>query len=415
MPNKGPNAPTLLSVDEALARIIDGLAQKAPETISSESAHGRVLATPLHATLTLPAQDVSAMDGYAVRASDCGDVPVTLKRVGESAAGHPWSGSVGSGEAVRIFTGAVVPDKADTIVLQEDVVADSEQDGANIIINEAPKPAQFIRPAGLDIKTGALVLEAGRPLSARALALALATGNHNATVLARPRVGVLSTGDELVPPGSIPAAGQIISSNAAYLRAFVSACGGEAVDLGIARDQAGAMAAAVRGATAKLDLVVTTGGASVGVYDHVASDLAANGNMLNFWKIAMRPGKPLIFGHVDGTPLIGLPGNPVSCAVCALVFLHPAVVHLAGGHHEPSIFSARLALALPENDQRQDYLRAQITPCDSGLPLITPATKQDSSMISVLSNATALIVRPPFDSAKSAGDIVRAMPISPLL
>ena len=458
--------PPLLPVNQALARILEGLPRTASEQLPLERAHGRILAAPLASRLTLPERDVSAMDGYAVNAADCHALisannsdqgQITLTRSGESAAGHPWTGRLGSGEAVRIFTGAVVPDGADAIILQEDVIASAEQDGASITLTEAPITGRFIRPAGLDVKAGTEILPAGTPLSARALALALSTGHAEAAFHARPRVGILSTGDELVSPGETLGPGQIISSNAAYLAAFVAACGAIAVPLGIARDQPGAMLARVRSARdaksvrnirdakdtedaggiggigdareaqgvgdGPLDLIVTTGGASVGVHDHIVSDLEATTTdtakspkgVLDFWKIAMRPGKPLIYGRVDGIPLLGLPGNPVSSAVCALIFLRPSILQLAGGAPDETLLTARLATPLPANDQRQDYLRARLSHSGDDLPLITPFDRQDSSMISVLSRSDALLVRPPFDPARAIGDLVTALPIPPLL
>ena len=445
MPPEPPSKtsiPPLLPVDQALARILEGLPRTASEQLPLERAHGRILAAPLASRLTLPEGDVSAMDGYAVNAADCHALisannsdqgQITLTRSGESAAGHPWTGRLGSGEAVRIFTGAVVPDGADAIILQEDVIASAEQDGASITLTEAPITGRFIRPAGLDVKAGTEILPAGTPLSARALALALSTGHAEAAFHARPRVGILSTGDELVSPGETPGPGQIISSNAAFLAAFVAACGAIAVPLGIARDQPGAMLARVRSVRdmrdaqgvgdGPLDLIVTTGGASVGVHDHIVSDLEATTTdtakspkgVLDFWKIAMRPGKPLIYGRVDGIPLLGLPGNPVSSAVCALIFLRPSILQLAGGAPDETLLTARLATPLPANDQRQDYLRARLSHSGDDLPLITPFDRQDSSMISVFSRSDALLVRPPFDPARAIGDLVTALPIPPLL
>ena len=439
--------PPLLPVDQALARILEGLPRTASEQLPLERAHGRILAAPLASRLTLPEREVSAMDGYAVNAADCHALisannsdqgQSTRTRSGESAAGHPWTGRLGSGEAVRIFTGAVVPDGADTIILQEDVTASAEQDGASITLTEAPITGRFIRTAGHDVKAGTQILPAGTPLSARALALALSTGHAEAAFYARPRVGILSTGDELVSPGETPGPGQIISSNAAFLAAFVAACGAIAVPLGIARDQPGAMLASVRSVRdaqgvgdGPLDLIVTTGGASVGVHDHIVSDLEATTttntttnttdtatspkSALDFWKIAMRPGKPLIYGRVDGIPLLGLPGNPVSSAVCALIFLRPSILHMAGGAPDETLLTARLATPLPANDQRQDYLRARLSHDGDDLPLITPFHRQDSSMISVLSRSDALLVRPPFDPARAIGDLVTALPIPPRL
>ena len=411
-----PNSkPGLLPVAEACARILADLAPAPAEDQALPDAIGRVLATDLAARLSLPADPVSAMDGYAARTADCDTVGASLTRIGESAAGSPWSGVLKTGQAVRIFTGAVVPDGADCIILQEDVDASSEDDGATIIIREPPRSGQFIRPAGLDVTAGDIILKAGTVMSARLIALATSAGHTSAPLHPRPHIGILSTGDELVSPGDTPARGQIVSSNAIYLSAFVRACGGVPVDLGIARDRPGAMLEQLRAAPVPLAMVVTTGGASVGTHDHIANDLSSAGTELGFWKIAMRPGKPLIHGQVDGIPLLGLPGNPVSSAVCANIFLRPAIARLSGTDHRPEMIAARLATDLPENDRRQDYLRATLTYDDDGLPHATPARKQDSSMIGVYAHANALIVRPPFDPPRSAGDMVMLMRLDPLL
>jgi len=391
----------LLPVAEALARITAPLTAGSSETIQLNEAIGRVLANDLISQLDLPPEPVSSMDGYGVRSSDCVAIGTKLTRIGESAAGHPFVKSVNSGETVRIFTGAIVPPDVDSIILQEDVDAEAEADGAVITINEPASKGKFIRPAGLDTTKGAIVAEAGTKINARVMAIALATGHTSVDVHKKPRIGILSTGDELVLPGETPALGQVISSNAAYLTAFVTACGGEPVDLGIAADRPGALLEAVRATTMQLDMIVTTGGASVGVHDHIAGDLAQN---IDFWKIAMRPGKPLISGAVDDIPLIGLPGNPVSSAVCALVFLRPAIAKLSGRDIVPEPIQGVLDCDLPANDQREDYLRVRLTYRDNDVPLISPAPKQDSSMISVLANADALAIRPPFDPARTAGD-----------
>jgi len=418
MPNKldkskSDKKPPLLLVDQALAAILALLPQTNTVIKPLDKALGFTLAEDLVAVLTLPPQAVSAMDGYAVRAADVTSFPCKLTRIAESAAGHPWTGKIVTGQAVRVFTGAAIPDGADTIVIQEDVDPVAEQDNVEITVRSAEIAGRYIRPAGLDITTGQVILPAGTLLSARAIGLAVAAGLTQASVRLRPRVGVLSTGDELVSPGELPGPGQIISSNASFLANFIRACGAEAVDLGITRDVPGAMLDAVR-RTSNLDLVVTTGGASVGTHDHIVSDMLSSGqNALNFWKIAMRPGKPLISGNVDGTPLIGLPGNPVSTAVCALVFLRPAIAHMAGGTASSFQFLMPLAVDLDVNDQRQDYIRAQITIKD-GIQVIMPAPRQDSSMMSVLATANALIVRPPFDSAKAAGEFVSVIPLPDL-
>lgn len=412
---KGAGRQALLPVAEARDRILAELKPGAAETVLLADAIGRVLAGDLVARLSLPADPLSAMDGYAARSEDCATIGTTLTRIGESAAGSPWNGKLGNGEAVRIFTGAVVPDNADCIILQEDVEASAERDGASVTIREIPRRGKFIRPAGLDVTAGDAILTQGTVMSARLIAFATSAGHVDAPLFPRPHIGILSTGDELVSPGGAPARGQIVSSNATYLSAFVRACGGVPVELGIARDRPGAMLEALRAAPAPLNLVVTTGGASVGTHDHVVDDLSSAGTELGFWKIAMRPGKPLIHGRVDGIPLLGLPGNPVSSAVCANIFLRPAIARLSGTKHVPEMIAARLTADLPENDRRQDYLRSTLSYDEAGSPQASPARRQDSSMIGVYANANSLIVRPPFDPPKSAGDTVMVMRLDPLL
>ena len=402
------NRSSLLSVDAALDRMLASLSPTMPMRQLLTDALGKILAEDIHAKLTLPPHDVSAMDGYAVRADDVANCPATLTRIGEAAAGHPWAGRIKAGQAVRIFTGGHVPDGADTIIIQENVDATSEADHTVITVHEGAAKGRYIRPAGLDISAGALALGKGTLLSARCIGLAIAAGATSAVVSRPPRIGILSTGDELVPPGQIPGPGQIISSNAAFLSAFVKSCGAEAVDLGIAADKPGVVSDIVMAAT-NLDMVVTTGGASVGNHDHIIGDLADGA--LGFWKIAMRPGKPLIWGKIGNAPLLGLPGNPVSTAVCALVFLAPAISKLGGGTHQQHLFSAAITTDLPENDLRQDYIRARMGRADHGVTSVRPAQRQDSSMMATLAQADAFIVRPPFDPPITAGDIVPILPM----
>ena len=402
------NRSSLLPVDAALDKILTSLSRTMPTRLLLTDALGHTLAEDIQAELTLPPHDVSAMDGYAVRADDVADCPATLTRIGEAAAGHPWTGRVEAGQAVRIFTGGYVPDGADTIIIQENVNATSEADHSVITVHEGATKGRYIRPAGLDISAGALALGKGTLLSARCIGLAIAAGATSADVSQPPRIGILSTGDELVAPGQIPGPGQIISSNAAFLSAFVKSCGAEAVDLGIAADKPGVVSNAVM-ATDNLDMVVTTGGASVGNHDHIVNDLADGA--LDFWKIAMRPGKPLIWGKIGNTPLLGLPGNPVSTAVCALVFLAPAITKLGAGTHHQHLFSAAITSDLPKNDLRQDYIRASMGCADNGMTSLRPAKLQDSSMMATLAHADAFIVRPPFDPPLTAGDIVSILPM----
>ena len=400
--------PALLSVSKARQRILDALEPTSSTTVPLSQALGRFLAEDILARLTLPPHDVSAMDGYAVQATDVATCPAELTRVGESAAGHPWPGHLEPGQAVRIFTGGYVPDGADTIVIQENVDAAQESDNTPITVRQGAAKGRFIRPAGLDISAGDMALAKGTCLSARSIGLATAAGANSATVSAPPRIGILSTGDELVVAGKTPGPGQIISSNATFLTAFVKSYGAEPVDLGIIKDQPGAVFDAVTAAE-NLHLVVTTGGASVGSHDHIASDLATGA--LDFWKIAMRPGKPLIWGKIGDTPLLGLPGNPVSTAVCALIFLAPAICKLGRGTPQLYVFSVPLTTDMPENDQRQDYIRATLTTDANGRTQIRPAPHQDSSMMATLAHANAFIVRPPFDPPKAAGDFVDVLPM----
>ena len=403
MPNNKSKA-YLLPVDEARTRILEGLTPtKITETISLEDAVGKTLARDISAGYTLPSHDVSSMDGYAVRANDILDCPTVLKRVGESAAGHPWDGSLETGQAVRIFTGAIIPEGADTIIPQENADAKHEKDGTLISIQKSAILGQFIRPAGLDISTGDVALSKGTYLTARSIGLATAAGATVATVTRPPRIGIISTGDELVAPGNKPKAGQIISSNASFLNSFVNNFGGCAVDLGIASDQPNAVYDIVV-ANKDLSMVVTSGGASVGVHDHIVDDL--NGGTLDFWKIAMRPGKPLIWGKIGSTPLLGLPGNPVSTAVCALIFLAPAISKLLGGVHRQYLFPVPVKYKMLANDEREDYIRAKLIIGEDGQTLVVPAKRQDSSMISTLVESDAFIVRPPHDPPKAAGDLV---------
>ena len=402
------NQSSMLSVDAALDRILVSLSPTKPTRLLLSDALGQILAEDIYAKLTLPPHDVSAMDGYAVRADDLANCPAELTRIGEAAAGYPWTGRVEAGQAVRIFTGGHVPEGADTIVIQENVDATSEADNTVITVHNSAAKGRYIRPAGLDISAGALAVGKGTLLSARCIGLAVAAGATSAVVSQPPRIGILSTGDELVPPGQFPGPGQIISSNAAFLSAFVKSCGAEAVDLGIAADKPGAVSDAVMAAT-NLDMVVTTGGASVGNHDHIVGDLADGA--LDFWKIAMRPGKPLIWGKIGNTQLLGLPGNPVSTAVCALVFLAPAISKLGGGEHQQHLFTAAITTDLPKNDLRQDYIRASMGLTDNGVTSVCPAQRQDSSMMATLAHANAFIVRPPFDPPITAGEIVSILPM----
>ncbi|WP_027233331.1 gephyrin-like molybdotransferase Glp [Phyllobacterium sp. UNC302MFCol5.2] len=390
----------LLPVNEALARILAGVETLDFEIVPLADAGGRVLAEDLHAKRQQPPFAASAMDGYAVRAADAAAVPATLQLIGQSAAGHAFAAAVGPGETVRIFTGAPLPDGADSVVIQENTVAH----GDRIEIAEPVEQGKNIRKAGLDFNEDDVLLEAGRVLDAGALALA-ASGNHPAVpVVRRPRIAILATGDELVAPGEDMRPDQIVASNSFGLAEIIRQAGGFAIDLGIAEDRPEALSAAFDRATAAdADVVVTLGGASVGDHDLVQPALAARGMVLDFWKIALRPGKPLMFGRLDGTRILGLPGNPVSSLICAHIFLVPLIRAFSGLAHEPNMRSAELGTDMAMNDQRQDYVRARVLRQPDGALVATPFPLQDSSMLKFFVEANGLIVRKPFAPAASAG------------
>ena len=392
----------MISVSEALERILAGLSRLPAECVGLDRALGRVLAEGVAARRTQPPAAVSAMDGYAVRATDVETPPVTLRRIGEAPAGSAFEGVVKAGETVRIFTGGPVPDGADAIVIQENVTAE----GDRVTVRVGAAPGAHIRPAGLDFREGDEGLRPGRVLTARDIGLAAAMNVPWLMVSRRPRVALLATGDELVRPGEPMGPHQIVSSNSLAVAALVRAGGGEAIDLGIALDERGSLEALADGAKGA-DMLVTLGGASVGDRDLVRTVLGQKGLELDFWRIAMRPGKPLVFGHIDGVPMLGLPGNPVSALVCGLVFLLPAIAAMLG-LADPAVplTDARLGRDLAANDERQDYLRARLTRDPAGARVATPFERQDSSMLSRLAAADCLIVRAPHAPAARSGDPV---------
>jgi molybdopterin molybdotransferase len=394
---------SLLSVDEALHRVVASIERTVEaETIPLSGCAGRTLAEDLSSLRDQPPFPASAMDGYAVRRSDILDAPTSLNVIGTSAAGHGFPGPIEAGTAVRIFTGAPVPEGADAVVIQEDTEAG---DGGSVWVKERPRAGQFVRPAGLDFRSGETMLRAGQRLDARRLALAAAMGHGMLPVRRRPRVAILATGDELVRPGEAVGPDQIVASNPYAVAAIAGRAGGESVDLGIAKDTFEALEKRIAAArSAGADLLVTLGGASVGEHDLVQSALARQGMSLGFWRVALRPGKPLLHGRLGVMGLLGLPGNPVSSVVCAILFLVPALRALVGDPQagadptEP----ARLAVDLAANDSRQDYLRATLRGGEAA-----PHAKQDSSMLRLLEESDALIVRPPFAPAAKAGEPCR--------
>ncbi len=398
----------MLPVEEAIRRFLAPLKPLAAEQVAVSKGLGRVLAEDVVSRRTQPPFAVSAMDGYAVRAADVASVPARLRVVGAAPAGGAFAGRVGAGEAVRIFTGAPVPAGADCIVIQEDTA----QDGDWVTVREGAPAGRYVRPEGLDFRTGDRGLAAGTVLSARGVGLAAAMNRPWLSVRRRPRIAILATGDEIVLPGDPVGANQIVSSNGLALGALVTACGGIPLQLGIARDDPASLRSLAAGA-AGADMLVTTGGASVGEHDLVQSALAANGLELDFWKIAMRPGKPLMVGRLKDTPMLGLPGNPVSSLVCALLFLKPALETMLGiARDEQAPQTARLAVALEANDRRQDYLRAKTRRGADGEIEVEPFARQDSSMLSLLAQADCLVVRPPLAPAARPGERVPIIPFA---
>ncbi|CCE05357.1 putative Molybdopterin biosynthesis protein moeA [Bradyrhizobium sp. STM 3843] len=393
----------LMPVSEALALVLDGAVPLPEERVALDQAYHRVLARDVAALRTQPPQAMSAMDGYAVRAADADRVQARLKVIGEIAAGRPFERALRAGEAARIFTGGVIPDGADTVVIQEDTIAD----GDHVTLTEAARQGRHIRPAGADFREGDVLLQSGRRLSDRDLSLAASMNYPELPVRRRPKVALLATGDELVMPGSNPGPGQIVYSNGYALRALARAEGAEPIDLGIAADTLDATVAGIRRAReAQADILITTGGASVGDHDLVKQGLDAEGVEMAFWKIAMRPGKPMMHGRLGAMRVIGLPGNPVSSYVCSLLFLVPLIRKLLGlTQIHPARETALLGRDLGANDVREDYLRARLEEREDGTLVATPVTHQDSSLLGNLALSQALVIRPAFAPAASAGSV----------
>jgi len=390
-----------MPVADALAAILHDSAPLNEEMAALDSAHRRTLSRDVAARRTQPPQAMSAMDGYAVRAVDAAAAGSKLRVIGEVAAGRPFDRAIGEGEAARIFTGGVIPAGADAVVIQEDTVAD----GNTITITEAARTGRHIRPAGVDFREGDVLLRAGNRLADRDLSLAASMNYPELPVRRRPKVALLATGDELVMPGHEPGPGQIVYSNGYALRALMRSEGAETIDLGIAADTMVATTAGIRAAReAAADILVTTGGASVGDHDLVKKALDAEGVAIAFWKIAMRPGKPMMHGRLGSMRVIGVPGNPVSSYVCTLLFVVPLIRALLGNtiiHHRRE--RALLGRDLDANDVREDYLRAIIEERADGTLLASPVPAQDSSLLANLSRSQGLVIRASFAPAAKAG------------
>jgi molybdopterin molybdotransferase len=409
---------SLISVEDALSRVLASVEKPVGiEHVSLVECAGRTLAEDVSALRDQPPFPASAMDGYAVRSADCASVPASLRVIGTSAAGDRFSDTVGAMEAVRIFTGAPVPQGADAVVLQED----AERSGDQVLVKEASRPGRHIRAAGLDFRAGDVLLQAGLRLDSRHIALAAAMGHRALPTHRKPRVAILATGDELVRAGEPVGPDQITASSLPATILMVEKAGAEAIDLGIARDTLESLDERIEAAlAADADILVTLGGASVGEHDLVQKALSRHGMDLGFWRVALRPGKPLMHGRLGTTLLLGLPGNPVSSLVCAVLFLIPAIRTLLGDQKaaDDPAEDAILGADLPPNKERQDYMRASLSfqdipvslahgPERLMLPVATPHLLQDSSMLSILERSDALLVRPPHAPATTAGEPCR--------
>ncbi len=400
----------LLPVREAQERLIKSLTPLGTERITLGKAAGRILAEDLVARRTQPPFDASAMDGFAVRHADVRALPVTLKIVEEIPAGKMPEAKVGAGEAARLYTGSPIPAGADTVVIQEHTTY--TDDLSEVTVNEITGEGAHIRAAGNDFSEDDRLLAKGMRLDARAVTLAAAMNCAEVAVAKRPRTAIISSGDELVPVGTAPGPGQIIASNGIGLAVWLAAHGAEARDFGIVPDDVGALTKALTEAAA-CDLILTIGGASVGAHDHVGEAVQAAGGAIDFWRVAMKPGKPIMVGKVGAAPLIGLPGNPASAFVGAEVFVAPALAALEGAPDPiPAPLRARLAHDMPATGAREEYVRAKLEPGADGVPLAHPFPRQDSSLMTVLAEAGALILRPAGAGPAKAGEMVDALPLA---
>ncbi len=390
----------MLSVEQALERVFTLVSPLETETVPLAEAGGRVLARPVAARRDQPPFSASAMDGYALRAEEARP-GASFRVIGESAAGHRFEGRLGAGEAVRIFTGAPLPEGADRVVMQED----TRREGDRIILLDSLGEGRNVRPLGTDFTAGS-TLDAPRRLRPADLALIAAMNVAQLPVFRRPTVAFVATGDELVMPGEEPGPDQIIASNGFGLAQMAREAGAEARMLPIARDSADSLRATLELAL-DADMIVTIGGASVGDHDIVGEVAASMGMKQSFYKVAMRPGKPLMAGTLAGKAMLGLPGNPVSSMVCGHIFMLPALRVMMGLPAAPAPRrSAPLAAPLPANGPREHYMRARLTPGG-----IEAFDRQDSALLSVLARADALLVRPPGDGPRAAGEMVEYIEI----
>lgn len=396
----------MISVEEAREKVLSGVVSVGHEQVSVAQAVGRVLAETVTARVSHPPADVSAMDGFACRTKDAAGAPTRLVIIGESAAGKPFGQPVTTGKAVRISTGAVIPEGADCVVAQEEVVVV----GSGVRLPKKVPAGAFIRKAGQDFTAGDALLMPGKRLTSRDIGLIAAANVPWLTVMRRPRIAILATGDEIKSPGDPLGPADVVGCNSLALAAFVETNGGEAIILGTAGDSLESLRSTLAGARGA-DLLVTTGGASVGGHDLVKE--AIGGEVaLDFHKVAMRPGKPLMFGTLGTIPVLGMPGNPVAAMVVSELFLGPAMRVMCGLSGEVPTLPALAGCAIAHNDHRQDYLRASLSRDDQGQWVATPFEFQDSGVISGMARADCLVVRAPKAFAAKPGDSVTIIPLN---
>ncbi len=400
MPNK-----KLKPSDEALKEILLSLKIKGSEQILTKNAFGRILYQDIKAKLNYPSSNLSSMDGYAIKLNEKGDLFNSYKLIGVSSAGKPFIKSIKENETVRIFTGAVVPKNSNKIILQENSIIQDNQ----IIFNDKIPLKDFIRIKGMDFKKNEIIIKKGTTLDSRKLALLSLSGNKFVKVFKKPRIAVISSGDELVSINQFPTIGKIINSNSLFLINIIRSSGGIPVNLGIIPDKPKALIKKLE-KSSNIDLIISTGGASVGDKDYLISDLMNyDPKSIKFWKIAMRPGKPLFFAKWKNIPFLGLPGNPVSVGVCSLIFVLPSISKLLGTNFEQKYIKAILKLTIQKNDERKDFIRSRLNTNTKGENVVFPSKHQDSSMLNTFSNSNCLIVREPFEEKKNNGDLVNVL------